>query len=70
LKRTSGLRPFGIRSGEERAKLAALRAAEQRGALRTDCLHHGADIVHLRLEREDTRPVGEPGAALVEEDQP
>ncbi len=62
-------RAVGIGRGEEGAQLAALDAAEQHGAFRADGVEHGPDVVHLRLERQGTRPVGEPHATLVEEDQ-
>ena len=45
--------------------------ADQRRALGAGRVHDGAHVVHARLElRDPRRAVGEPGAALVEEDQP
>src|SRR5262249_35945440 len=64
-----GPRTLRIRRREQRAKLAALDGAKQRSTLRTGRIEDSTDVVHLRLERQDTRPVGKPGAALVEQDQ-
>ena len=50
-------RAVGIRRREQRAELCTLRAAEEHGALRADRVQHSADVVHLRLERQDTGPV-------------
>jgi hypothetical protein len=46
------------------------RDTEQRSALGTDGIHHCADVIHALFEMGDADvPVGEAGAALVEQDQ-
>jgi phage terminase large subunit-like protein len=65
-------RAFRISRGEEHAHVAALRRAEDRGALGADAVHHGADVVHPLFQRRQLvgrDGIGHPGAALVEQDQ-
>ena len=65
------MRALRIGGGEQDAHRPALREPEQRGALGAGGVHHGADVVHALLERRRSGDrVGEPGAALVEQDQP
>ena len=64
-------RPLGIRGGEQRAPSARPRRRRSRRALGADGVHHRAHVVHPLLERRDpVHPVRQPGAALVEQDQP
>ena len=66
-------RALRVGRGEERAHRAALGDAHQRGPLRPDRVHDRADVVHPLLQDRQLvhgHPVGEPGAALVEDDQP
>ena len=64
-----GLGPLGIGRGEEHAHGAALGGAEHRRALAASRVHDGAHMVHALLEgRACAGPVGEAGAALVEDD--
>ena len=66
-------RPLRIGRREERAQRPAFRDPEQRGPLRAGRVHHGPHVVHPLLEDRQLvhrHPIGEPGAALVEKDQP
>ena len=64
-------RPARVRRREEDAQRPALRVAEQRRRLGAGGVHHGADVVHARVEvGQADGAVGEPGPALVEADQP
>src|SRR4051812_39905702 len=63
-------RAVWIRCRVEGCHRRTLRNAQDYGALRAGGVHHGADVVGSLLERGDLLDaVGEPGAALVEEDQ-
>jgi hypothetical protein len=66
-------RARALREGrrEEHAHRPALRVAEERSRLASGSVHDRADVVHPRLEvGEADVAVGEPGAALVEADEP
>jgi hypothetical protein len=64
-------RPFGVRRRVENGHRATVVGSEKHGAGRPDGVEYGADVVHPRLERRKlSAQVREPGAALVEEDQP
>jgi hypothetical protein len=66
-----GPAPVGVGRGEQHAHRAAVGDAEHGGALAAGGVHDGAHVVHALLERRDApEPVGEPGAALVEQDEP
>ena len=63
----------GVGRGEERRHRAALGDAEHDCPLGADRVHHGAHVVHARLQVGQAigrDPVGEARAALVEEDEP
>ena len=61
----------GIRRGEEHGHWAALRNSDDDRVLASGCVHDGAHVVHTRLEvGEIGRPIRQPGAALVEPDEP
>jgi len=63
-------RAFWIRGGEESAHRSRLHRAEEDGALDAEVVEHRPDVVHPSLERRRlARPVGEPGATRVEEDE-
>ena len=56
---------------EQGAHRAALGAAEERSAFRSDRVQHDADVVHELLERaERQNAIGQSGAAAVEDDEP
>ena len=62
---------LGIGGGKQHAHRPTLGDAEQRGAFGAHCIHDRADIVHALFEMSDAdMPVGEAGAAFVEQDQP
>ena len=64
---------FGMHGGEQCGQVAALRKAEQGGALRSDGVHDDGQVVHPLLERGQLvvrHPIGKAGAALVEDDEP
>ena len=62
---------LGVGGREQRRHRAALVRAEHHRALRPHGVEHRAEVLHARLQRGEVRAViGEPGAALVEEDQP
>ena len=64
-------RPIRIGGGEEAAHRSALGVPEQRSSVRSDRVHHRADIVHAGFEIGETPgPIRQAGAALVEADQP
>jgi hypothetical protein len=59
-----------VRGREEKRHRAALGDAEQGGSLGSDGVHHGAEVVHPRLEVGNAaRAVGEACPSLVEQDQ-
>jgi hypothetical protein len=64
------LRAIGIRSGKQHAGRRGLRKAQQRRPLAADRVDRRSHVVHPRLDRETARPVGEPDAAQVHDDQP
>ena len=67
-ERTRALR---IRRGEQSAHRPALRVAEERGPLTSDCVHDRPHVVHSRLEiGEPDASIRKPRPALVEADQP
>ena len=66
-------RPLGIGRGEQRAIGPPSDTPNERRPLGADGVHHGPHVVHPLLERRqslDRHRIGQPGAALVEEDQP
>jgi hypothetical protein len=64
-------RPHGMGRREERAHRPALGVPEERRPLGADGVHHRPDVVHPGLEvRQVGHAIREPGAPLVEEDQP
>jgi hypothetical protein len=68
-----GSGPLGVGRSEERAQRSAFRDSQQRGSLRSDGIHHSPNVVHPLLQDRDLgrgHPVGQPGSALVEDDQP
>ena len=66
-------RALRVGRGEQHRHRAALGDAEDDRPLRSDGVHHGAHVVHARLEVGKPvlrHPIGEADAALVEQDQP
>jgi hypothetical protein len=56
---------------EERGERAAVMGAEKDGFRRAGCLEHCAEVLHPRLQRRKVAAlIREPGAALIEQDQP
>jgi len=63
--------PLRVGGREHECQTGPVERAEQDGVVRSRRVHHGADVVHPRVEREPAdRRVGETGAALVEEEHP
>ena len=63
-------RPLRICGREQCRHCRALRVTKDGGPFRPDGIHDRANVVHPRLEiRNTTDPIGNPGSALVENDQ-
>ena len=63
-------RPFWMSRCKENAHRCPLGQAVKGGSSRADCVHHGPDIIHTRLEGRSTRDrIRHPGPALVKPDQ-
>jgi hypothetical protein len=58
-----------VGGGEQHAHRATLGESEEDRALRTEVVHHGADVVHPPLERGDAAgSIGQALASLVKRD--
>ena len=65
-----GRRALWVGRGKEHAQWTGVAETEHRGASGAHGVHHGADVVHARLERRYSRDaVRHADSALVEEDQ-
>ncbi len=71
-ERDERCRPLRVSRGEQDRHAGPFRVAEERGALRTNGVHHRAHVVHSLLQRGKIGigdSIRHPGASLVEKNQ-